>query len=127
MVDEMVLSGQSRVLDQKTGFNGDGTDVEYFAYDPTGAYAPLAPDFGDDVDGIDEVEVNAAYARTSAEGIALYNTADGTAVSVYDTLGMLVATEPDYVPGSVIALPARGMYVCVISTYGKTRNLKVIY
>jgi len=129
LIDEMSLTGTSRVLDQKTGFAANGTDVEYFTYDITGAYAPLAPGFGDDVNaGIGNVEAaNPAYASATADGVVIYNTVDGAAVNVYDTLGTLVATEPEYVAGSTIALPARGLYVCVISGNGTTQSVKVVY
>ncbi|MDE6134904.1 MAG: hypothetical protein K2F79_04955, partial [Muribaculaceae bacterium] len=43
LVDEMALAGTSRVLDQKVGFARNGATVEYFTYDATGAYAPVAP------------------------------------------------------------------------------------
>lgn len=43
LVDDVVLVGKSRVLDQKVGFQKGGSTLEYFTFDPTGAYAPLAP------------------------------------------------------------------------------------
>jgi hypothetical protein len=39
--DDVKLTGVSRVLKQQIGFENNGADIEYFAFDNTGAYAPL--------------------------------------------------------------------------------------
>ncbi len=129
-VDEMTLSGTSRVLDQKVGFSKSGAQVEYFAYDVTGAYAPLAPSFGSDLDfsGVDETELaNAAYTRTTADGIAFYNTPDGASVSIYDTLGTSVASADDYAAGTTLALPGHGLYIAVVTGKGQSQTFKFVY
>ena len=41
MVDDMKLSGYSRVVTPQIGFSNDLSDIEYFTFDNTGAYAPL--------------------------------------------------------------------------------------
>ena len=127
-VDEMALAGQSRTLDQLVGFNRGGVNVEYFAYDPTGAYAPLAPGFGDDISGINDIDVNEkAFAVANAEGLAVYNVEDGTTVTVYDTMGAIVAKVRDYAPGSTVALPRRGVYICVVRGSNGDRNFKLVF
>ena len=46
-IDDVKLTGVSRIPTAQVGFENIGADVEYFAFDPTGAYAPafakLAP------------------------------------------------------------------------------------
>ncbi len=125
LVDEMTLTGTSRVLDQKTGFKANGANVEYFAFDVTGAYAPFEPGFGTGVD--DVLAAEKAYANTTANGVAIYNVEEGVSVSVYDTLGALVATVHDYAAGSEIALPANGLYLCVVSGARESQTIKVIF
>ena len=40
-VDNMKLSGYSRIVTPQIGFTNELSDIEYFAFDNTGAYAPL--------------------------------------------------------------------------------------
>ncbi|MDE6134177.1 MAG: hypothetical protein K2F79_01215, partial [Muribaculaceae bacterium] len=128
LVDEMVLTGTSRVLDQKVGFENTGANVEYFAYDMSGAYAPLAPGFGDDFSGVEEtVAANAPYYVAAAEGIAVYNVGEGASLAVYDAMGVLVASQSEYLAGTPVVLPRKGMYVCVVTDAVKAHTLKVVY
>jgi hypothetical protein len=41
MADDTKLTGVSREIKQQIGFQNNGADIEYFAFDNTGAYAPL--------------------------------------------------------------------------------------
>ncbi len=126
--DQMSLSGMSRKLDQKVGYNKtSNVKVEYFAYDTNGAYAPLAPAFGSDYDGIEEVTVNEASATVAGDGFIVNNVANGAAVTVYDAGGILVASVPRYVAGTLIGLPRHGLYLCVVHTDDSTKTIKVIY
>ena len=52
IVDDAVLEGRSRVYDRKVGFSHSAADVDYFTYDDSGAFAPLAPTFGLSVDSL---------------------------------------------------------------------------
>ena len=92
--------------------------------------APLAPSFGSDLDfsGVDETELaNAAYTRTTADGIAFYNTPDGASVSIYDTLGTSVASADDYAAGTTLALPGHGLYIAVVTGKGQSQTFKFVY
>lgn len=126
--DNLVLSGMSRVLDQKVGFGANGADVEYFAYDVTGAYAPKAPGFGGNISGVENMaggcEVRVV---TTGAGLKVYNVSENAEVRIYDAYGMAVATVRDYVPGDEISLPSRGIYVCKVSDGGKVSSSKLIY
>ena len=127
-VDEMVLTGQSRTLDQLVGFNRGEVDMEYFAYDPTGAFAPLAPGFGEDVSGIEDVDADDnAFVSVNAGGLVVYNVEDGATVRVYDALGAVVAVAPDYASGSTIGLPHKGIYLCVVHGSKGKRTFKLVF
>ena len=57
----------------------------------------------------------------------MYNVEDGTTVTVYDTMGAIVAKVRDYAPGSTVALPRRGVYICVVRGSNGDRNFKLVF
>ena len=125
----MQLTGMGRKLDQLVGFNNAGSNVEYFTYDVTGAYAPLAPGFGSDLStGVDELQAaDAAYATVNNTGIVLHNLPAEAKVALYDATGKLVATLPGYLSGDAIELPIRGLYIVAIEAPAGNQTLKVMY
>ncbi|MBR4366445.1 MAG: hypothetical protein IKP43_06670, partial [Bacteroidaceae bacterium] len=52
MADDTKLTGVSREIKQQIGFQNNGADIEYFAFDNTGAYAPLLATLEPSVDEI---------------------------------------------------------------------------
>ncbi|MDE6196794.1 MAG: hypothetical protein K2F91_02880, partial [Muribaculaceae bacterium] len=86
-VDEMVLSGTARKLDQEVGFAAEGAKVEYFTYDATGAYAPVTP-----VLATSESAVVLEGVGTSKEiKVNMANLVSADKVSVSATTGFSVA------------------------------------
>ncbi len=128
-VDEMQLTGMGRQLDQLVGFSNAGSNIEYFTYDTTGAFAPLAPGFGSDLEtGVAELQAaDAAYVRTLADGIAIYNLPVDARVTLYDATGKLVAALPGYLSGDAISLPLRGLYIIAVEAPSGNQTLKVMY
>lgn len=129
IVDEMKLSGISRVLDQKAGFDNTFSDIEYFTVDPTGAYAPMLSQIGG-VTGIEDKNAdnaNAVYGRVADNWLFLDNVSDTAKVEVYNASGMLVLTENNYTSGQAISLPQKGVYICIIDDGGNRHTLKVVY
>jgi len=125
-IDEMTLSGVSRKLDQKVGFDNKNSKVEYFSYDTTGAYAPLAPGFGDDL-GADVIEAaNAPYAVNSGDGVTFFNTVEDASVTIYDSLGKTVCAVSDYVSGSVLPLENNGIFICKIKGASQNTTIKIV-
>ena len=126
LVDEMVLTGVQRTLDQLVGFSNGSADVEYFTYATDGAYAPLAPGFGNGFTGIDGVEAAAAAAvRGVAGGVEVTFEGAGT-VEVYDLPGRLVArTAAD--GGTIIPIENHGVYIAVIRTAAGSESIRFAY
>ena len=69
MADDTKLTGVSREIKQQIGFLNEGADIEYFAFDNTGAYAPLMATIDASVDTLrftatgEEQEVTVNYAN----------------------------------------------------------------
>lgn len=132
LVDEMVLSGTSRVLDRKVGFDMAGMNanlLEYFTYDATGAYAPLTPGFGDDfISGVETIIGNSREtAKITGEGVAITGTRANSTVVVSDLLGNTVAYKQNYPEGSTIPLPSHGVYLCTIHFGNNSKTIKIAY
>lgn len=126
LVDNMKLTGMGRTLKQQTGFHIVGSELEYFTYDLTGAYAPMAASFGDDFTGIESAAVGAASAWVESGMLFVGNINPDATVTVYNSLGQTVASIAKY-DGQGIKLPAHGVYVCVASLGSETRTFKVAY
>ena len=128
-VDEMQLTGMGRKLDQLVGFNNSNADIEYFTYDTTGAYAPLAPGFGSDLStGVEAIAADLLpVANVTADGIIIENLPADASVKVFDSFGVAVASVADYVGGTTITLPRRGLYVVTVAAPALNHTLKVMY
>ena len=128
-VDDVKLTGYSRVVKQQIGFDNTGADIKYFAFDNTGAYAPVMP-------GLTAREVSDAIRNISAEGgslkvsvtnnnLVVYN-ATHHRVEVYNVAGKVVSTVPDYTDGTVIALPGQGVYIVAAFSNGNRSVTKIV-
>ena len=83
----MRLTGVSRVLTQEVGFDNTFADVEYFTYDPTGAYAPLEPVFGGDVTGIEGTNSDAGvYGTVIDNWLTLNNVPESAKIEIYSSI-----------------------------------------
>ncbi|WP_455587083.1 carbohydrate binding domain-containing protein [Bacteroides sp.] len=129
VVDQMKLVGRDRVPEQKVGFNSEFAGLDYFTYDLTGAYAPLEPGFGDDVTGIEDTNSDATGIKAQVTDSWLYlrNVPESAKVEVYNSAGVLVATEGNYTSGQAIPLREKGVYVCVVDDGAKKQTVKVVY
>lgn len=128
LVDNMVLTGKARTLDQLVGFDNSNSELGYFAYDVTGAYAPLSPGFGDDVDALDEVEaLKDAVLTTNADGFTVLNIPSEIEVDVFDPLGRSVVSRRAYAAGATIALPEHGIYVAVLRMDNGVKSIRFVY
>lgn len=128
LVDNMVLTGKARTLDQLVGFDNSNSELGYFAYDVTGAYAPLSPGFGDDVDALDEVEaLKDAVLTTNADGFTVLNIPSEIEVDVFDPLGRSVVSRRAYAAGATIDLPEHGIYVAVLRMDNGVKSIRFVY
>ena len=115
LVDQMTLTGPARTLDQLVGFRQSGAEVSYFAYDPAGAFAPAAPDFGPGFNGIDETAADfRAAVAVEDNGVVILNAEKNAAVAIYDTMGRCVARIEKY-DGELIELGTSGIYIATIT------------
>ncbi|MBV4204158.1 T9SS type A sorting domain-containing protein [Bacteroides salyersiae] len=127
-VDEMRLTGVSRVLTQEVGFDNTFADVEYFTYDPTGAYAPLEPVFGGDVTGIEGTNSDAGvYGTVIDNWLTLNNVPESAKIEIYSSTGVLIAVENSYTSGQSIPLYEKGIYVCVVNDGTRKEIVKIVY
>ena len=128
LVDEMRLTGVSRVLTQEVGFDNTFADVEYFTYDPTGAYAPLEPVFGGDVTGIEGTNSDAGvYGTVIDNWLTLNNVPESAKIEIYSSTGVLIAVENSYTSGQSIPLYEKGIYVCVVNDGTRKEIVKIVY
>ena len=122
-VDEMQLTGTSRVLGQKAGFENEFGDVEYFTYDATGAYAPLLADLSDVEDAV--VNNNLSWTVNNNQ-LVLSGVEDGTAIKVYDSMGLLLYATESYVSGDAIQLNGTSIIICEAVCNGQRQVFKAI-
>ena len=120
----------SRVLKQQIGFQNDFSDVAYFNFDNTGAYAPSFPSLTiGEITGIDEVETdeNSVRAIVTDGMLQLQNVEAHSTVMIYTTDGNLKAAISDYIHDTGIALPGQGTYIILVVNGEKRQTTKVIY
>ena len=131
-VDDVKLTGYSRNVQQQIGFENNGADIKYFAFDNTGAYAPVMPGLTAQevlsaIEKVDSKTVGRLKATVNNGMLLLQEVADGSRVMVYNASGSLVATVPGYTEGTGIALPGNGIYVVAVFKDGKRQVTKVRY
>ncbi len=128
-VDEVKLTGYTRNVQQQIGFQNTGSDVAYFAFDNTGAYAPMLP-------GLTAKELTTAInnatqesgtlkARVSNAMLYLTGVERGSRVVVYATNGAVVGQLDHYTDDMAIGLPGHGVYVVAVFNGSKRQVVKV--
>lgn len=133
VVDDVVLNGRSRTLDQKVGFLNEFAEVDYFTYDDTGAYAPSFVSLDvDDIDYMTDIESpednsNTLSGYVSEGHLYLNNVSEGSIVRLYTLEGKPVFLTRQYTVGMQIPLGAPGIYLCVVTDAHGERVVKVRY
>ena len=123
LVDEMALTGVSRVLGQKAGFENEFGDLEYFTYDATGAYAPMLGNLSD----VDNALANNDLSWTVANDELVLNGIDNaTSVRVYNTMGAVIYESADYVSGEAIPLHGTPVVICEAICNGGRQVFKAV-
>ncbi len=128
-VDDVKLTGYTRNVQQQIGFKNSGSDVAYFAFDNTGAYAPMLP-------GLTAKEVASAItnatqesgtlkARVSNNMLYLTGVEQDSRVVVYATNGSVVGQLNHYTDDTAIGLPGHGVYVVAVFSASKKQVVKV--
>ena len=128
-VDDVKLTGYTRNVQQQIGFKNTGSDVAYFAFDNTGAYAPMLP-------GLTAKEVASAItnatqesgtlkARVSNNMLYLTGVEQGSRVVIYATNGSVVGQLNHYTDDTAIGLPGHGVYVVAVFSASKKQVVKV--
>ncbi|MCR5820692.1 MAG: hypothetical protein K6F94_07110, partial [Bacteroidaceae bacterium] len=129
-IDDARLVGTSRIPTAQVGFENLGADIEYFAIDPTGAYAPALP--GLSVKDIEDAVRSANERDGSLSGriingqLELCGVEEHSRVIVYNIDGRQVAALDDYSSQTGIALPHRGIYIVAVFKDGKKRVIKLM-
>jgi len=129
-IDDARLVGTSRIPTAQVGFENLGADIEYFAIDPTGAYAPVMPsltvkDIYDAVQTATDTD-GKLHGRIFNHQLELLGVEDHSRVVVYEVDGKQVAALNDYNGQTGIALPHRGVYIVAVFKDGKKRVIKVM-
>ena len=129
-IDDARLIGTSRIPTQQVGFENLGADIDYFAIDATGPFAPALP-------GLTVKDINDAIqtatdsdgqlrARIINQQLELLGAEDHSRVVVYQIDGKQVAAINDYCAGTGIALPRRDIYIVAVFKDGKRQVIKVM-
>ncbi|MDD3323115.1 MAG: hypothetical protein PHS59_16915, partial [Paludibacter sp.] len=122
------LTGKGRTYDQKIGFDNKFSGVDYFTYDLTGAYAPLAAEIpATGLGDILESDKDNIFGYVSNQMLYLKNIPEQSNVSVYNSMGLLVFKSSNYVAGSGIPLNNHGVYIGIVKVGMKTRSVKIVY
>ena len=108
-IDDARLVGTSRIPTAQVGFENSDADIEYFAIDETGAYAPVLPglsvrDITDAVKSASDSDGN-LRGRIVGGQLELFGVEDHSRVVVYTPDGKQVSSINDYVGRTGMALP----------------------
>ena len=130
-VDDVQLRGYSRNVAQQIGFENNGADIAYFAFDNDGAYAPMLPgltakEITNAIENVENGNNDGLKAVAADNMLMVYGVADGSRVVVYSANGTQVATVNSYKHGTGIALPGNGIYVVAAFNGGNKKVAKVI-
>ena len=130
-VDDVQLRGYSRNVAQQIGFENNGADIAYFAFDNDGAYAPMLPgltakEITNAIKNVENGNNDGLKAVAADNMLMVYGVADGSRVVVYSANGTQVATVNSYKQGTGIALPGNGIYVVAAFNGGDKKVAKVI-
>ena len=130
-VDDVQLRGYSRNVAQQIGFENNGADIAYFAFDNDGAYAPMLPgltakEITNAIENVENGNNDGLKAVAADNMLMVYGVADGSRVVVYSANGTQVATVNSYKQGTGIALPGNGIYIVAAFNGGDKKVAKVI-
>ena len=131
-VDDVKLTGYSRVIQPQIGFQNESSDIEYFNFDCTGAYAPAFPsltaeDISTAVDAVDAENNGGIRAKVTDGMLMLTNVKEHSRVVVYTVGGAPVGMLNDYTDNTGIALPGRGTYVVLVIGENSRQSIKLVY
>jgi len=130
-VDDVKLTGMSRMPSPMAGFTSEGADLAYFTYDTTGAYAPMTtaitPHDITDETAVDEVLQHNIVWRVVGNQLMLNGLHEGSNVRLYNMSGALVEMRSSQSGQAALTLPGRGIYVCTIESAGKKQTIKIMY
>ncbi|GEM_PF-242495 len=128
-VDDVKLTGVERKVKQQIGFTNNFSDIAYFSFDDTGAYAPAVS-----VIHTGEPSIHTAIQSTNVEGpvyllerdwLTLKNLQEGSIVSLYDMSGQLLATFQNCEEEQRVHLPMRGVFIATIVDKNEKKVIKV--
>ncbi|MDD3323312.1 MAG: hypothetical protein PHS59_17900, partial [Paludibacter sp.] len=108
-VDNVKLTGKGRTYDQKIGFDNKFSGVDYFTYDLTGAYAPLA------------AEINVSSKDLTIDGTNQSVTLNVTAANLLSDQPINI-TAPAGFTVTPATIPYNGTNVAVTVTYISSLN-----
>ncbi|MCF0198638.1 MAG: hypothetical protein HUK02_04850, partial [Bacteroidaceae bacterium] len=117
VADNVKLTGRERKYKQLLGFINSGAEVEYIAYDLTGAYAPVAGSIGD---GIDCPQTSVGI-RAQHGGVMVTGAQAGQTIAVYDVTGRMLAARK--AQGSDEFIPLRHAGVCLVRVGTQSRKV----
>jgi len=122
--------GMKRSYAQEAGFMNELSDVAYFNFDATGAYAPTSVKLNiDNITAIKTVDdgSNSLYGYVSNGALFLKNVPETSTLFVYNSMGMLIYRTSDYRSAEGINLGAEGIYVCVVVNGNEKQTVKIKY
>ena len=130
-VDDARLTGVSRLPEAQLGFESLDADVAYFAYDATGAYAPMMPGLtiSEIQSAIEHATATDGTVRADVSGglLSLYGIREGSLVLVYNQTGTLTNSLSGYTTGTMLPLPTRGIYIIAVMYENERQVLKVVF
>src|SRR5574344_1809978 len=131
-VDDVKLTGVSRVVRPQVGFNRDFADLAYFTYDTSGAFAPMAADINakttptEVITPTEEVEAT-AYGQIVNGVLYLKNLPENASITLCNIGGATILHKDNYNSNEGIVLPGRDIYVCRILGRKKPQSIKIYY
>ena len=126
-VDNVKLMGKSRSYKQMVGYTNVGSDIEYFTYDITGAYAPSVSEISDNT-AIGDIESSDNGVKVYVDNGYVYVTgvSDDAVAVLYDLSGKMLERR-ELSNGNGLALPYKGVFIVKVNEYGKSNSYKVMY
>ena len=126
-VDNVKLMGKSRSYKQMVGYTNVGSDIEYFTYDLTGAYAPSVSEISDNT-AIGDIESSDNGVKVYVDNGYVYVTgvSDDAVAVLYDLSGKMLERR-ELSNGNGLALPYKGVFIVKVNEYGRSNSYKVMY
>ena len=109
------------------GYTNVGSDIEYFTYDLTGAYAPSVSEISDNT-AIGDIESSDNGVKVYVDNGYVYVTgvSDDAVAVLYDLSGKMLERR-ELSNGNGLALPYKGVFIVKVNEYGKSNSYKVMY